>query len=76
MRLMEIVQGLQVVVLVDSGSTHYFINPMVAKKTKLKASVTKPLGVKIANGELIQTVRYYYELPLRFIRYFFYLYIY
>lgn len=57
-RLIETIQGLPVVMLVDSGSTHYFIDSMVAKKTKLKVSTTKPLGVKFANEELIQTKDY------------------
>lgn len=42
-----------VVVLVDSGSTHNFLDPSIVKKTMLTVNGQRHLSVKVANGEMI-----------------------
>ncbi|KAJ4798340.1 polyprotein [Rhynchospora pubera] len=41
--------------LVDSGSTHSFINPTIVHQLNLPTSVTIPLSVKIADGSKLST---------------------
>lgn len=40
----------QVVILVDSESTHNFLNLSIAKKSKLLVDKSQRVAVKIANG--------------------------
>ncbi|CAA0359373.1 unnamed protein product [Arabidopsis thaliana] len=40
----------QLVALIDSGSTHNFINERAANKLNLKSTITKPFAVKVADG--------------------------
>ncbi|KAJ4817704.1 polyprotein [Rhynchospora pubera] len=41
--------------LVDSGSTHSFINPSIVQQLALPTSVTIPLSIKIADGSKLNT---------------------
>ncbi|XP_035551066.1 uncharacterized protein LOC109020622 [Juglans regia] len=52
MRLKGWIGCIQVVLLVDSGSTHSFVDPSIAQIAKLV--VDKELAVKVANGQLVQ----------------------
>jgi hypothetical protein len=47
------IQGIFVVILVDSGSSHSFINDSVAPFLKNVSIVANPIKVQVANGELI-----------------------
>lgn len=51
MRLVGVIGVQSVVILVDSGSTHNFLDPQVAKLAKLKVLEGPQLQVKVANGE-------------------------
>lgn len=48
-RFLGSVCGEQVVVLMDSRSKHNFINPWIAKKTKLNVEKSRLISVMIAN---------------------------
>jgi hypothetical protein len=50
MRLVGKLKNQLVVILIDSGSTHNFIDPAVAKKARLPCITTTLIQVKVANG--------------------------
>ncbi|XP_042969094.1 uncharacterized protein LOC122301779 [Carya illinoinensis] len=54
MRLMAWVGKHEVILLVDSGSTHNFINSSIVGKVGLKPSPIPPFEVKVASGEKLQ----------------------
>lgn len=54
MRLEGWVNGVSVVILVDSGSSHNFLDPSVAKRARLVVDDSAKLLVCVANGVLIQ----------------------
>ncbi|KAF5477481.1 hypothetical protein F2P56_004118 [Juglans regia] len=58
MRLMGWMGRTQVVLLVDSGSTHSFVDPSIAQTAKLVVDKAKRLAVKVANGQLVQGLGY------------------
>jgi len=51
LKLTGTVQGHQVTILVDSGSTHTFISQSLASKLHGVTSVSTPIAVQVANGE-------------------------
>ncbi|KAF5470266.1 hypothetical protein F2P56_010790, partial [Juglans regia] len=53
MRLRGRVGDQEVVILVDSGSTHNFLDPLVVKKGNLAIKGEESVNVKVANGELL-----------------------
>jgi len=53
MRLIGYINTLEVVILIDTGSTHSFLDPDVAKKAKLPAHGGRMLSVKVANGDSV-----------------------
>lgn len=65
MRLLGQIKGLQVVILVDSGCTHNFLDPLVAQRTMLKIERAKKLAVKMANGAIIHSKGYCDMVKLR-----------
>ncbi|KAJ4801231.1 polyprotein [Rhynchospora pubera] len=48
------VNGVPVIALVDSGSTHSFIDPKVVKNAGYTSIQTRPLEITVANGEKMQ----------------------
>ncbi|XP_042980307.1 uncharacterized protein LOC122310468 [Carya illinoinensis] len=58
MRLLGRIGQAQVVILIDSGSTHNFIDTSVPEKAKIEVDTTQQLQVRIANGDIIQTEGY------------------
>ncbi|KAF5446347.1 hypothetical protein F2P56_031982 [Juglans regia] len=58
MRLMGWIGRTQVVLLVDSGSTHSFVDPSIAQTAKLVVDESKRLAVKVANGQIVQGLGY------------------
>lgn len=50
MRIIAKVGSHELVVLIDSGSTHNFINEKIAELLQLPAVPTEPFNVKVANG--------------------------
>jgi hypothetical protein len=50
MRVIGKVGSLEVVILIDTGSTHSFVDPNVAKRAKLAADQKGQLTVMVADG--------------------------
>ncbi|XP_077235247.1 uncharacterized protein LOC143877215 [Tasmannia lanceolata] len=50
MRVKGYIKHRQVSILIDSGSTHNFVDPGVAKRTGCKLETTLPFKVTVANG--------------------------
>ncbi|KAF5468849.1 hypothetical protein F2P56_012962 [Juglans regia] len=55
MKLFGKIGSVSVEILVDSGSTHNFLDPMVVEATKLKVIRDEALQVRVANGTKILT---------------------
>jgi hypothetical protein len=53
MRLMGVLQSQVVSILIDSGSTHSFLDPTFLAKVNLHVISTPRMQVKIANGDTI-----------------------
>jgi hypothetical protein len=53
MRLEGTIRLQRVIILVDLGSTHNFVDPYIVRKTKLQCLVEEIIIVKVANGEVI-----------------------
>jgi hypothetical protein len=53
MHLVAHIQGLSVMVLVDSGSSHTFISKEVAGRLFWVSALLKPLSVKVANDSVV-----------------------
>ena len=58
MRLMAWIGKHEVTLLVDSGSSHNFINANITKKSGLQGVAVKPFEVKVANGEKLKWRRW------------------
>lgn len=54
-----------VVILVDNGSSHNFINKKLAIKLNLTAMKIEPFKVRVANGEGLMCDTQYKEVPLQ-----------
>ncbi|XP_040987625.1 uncharacterized protein LOC121235342 [Juglans microcarpa x Juglans regia] len=54
MRVMAWIEKFEVTLLVDSGSTHNFINSNIVTKVRLKPSTIEPFEVKVANGDKLR----------------------
>lgn len=50
MRVALQIQSFELIVLIDSGSTHNFVNEKIAGLIRLPVHPTKPFTVKVANG--------------------------
>ncbi|KAF5443243.1 hypothetical protein F2P56_035816, partial [Juglans regia] len=56
MRLYGHIGAASVLILVDTGSTHNFLDPSIVKKTKLQVNNELQLQVQVANGEMVETL--------------------
>jgi hypothetical protein len=56
MRVIAIVNGQTTVVLLDTGSTHNFMDETLAKTLKLPMDGESNFGVRVANGQVIRTL--------------------
>ncbi|XP_042980015.1 uncharacterized protein LOC122310203 [Carya illinoinensis] len=54
MRVMAWIGKFEITLLVDSGSTHNFINANIVTKVGLKPSTIEPFEVKVANGDKLR----------------------
>ena len=54
MRVMAMIESLEMVVLIDNGSTHNFIGARVAHLLRLPVVPTKEYTVRVANGERLK----------------------
>ena len=55
MRVVAILSGHKTVVLLDTGSTHNFMDSGLAVSLKLEVDATNRFGVRVANGQVIRT---------------------
>lgn len=53
MRLVGHIQGQEVLILVDSGSSHTFLSDQIARKLVEVQSLDKSMSVQVANGGLL-----------------------
>lgn len=65
MRVESWIKGKRVMVLIDNGSSHNFLNQEVAKKLNLKAERVQPFYVKVANGEKLGCTTIYNQVSIR-----------
>jgi hypothetical protein len=52
-QLRALVQNKALIILVDSGSSHTFLNSTIASKLKVCTTPALPMNVKVANGALL-----------------------
>ena len=64
MRVMARIGPYEVVVLIDSGSTHNFINKKMANMLQLPVLPTEPFNVKVANGEPLKCQVRFENVPI------------
>ncbi|KAA8534845.1 hypothetical protein F0562_029939 [Nyssa sinensis] len=55
MRIIGFIQGVQIVIMLDTGSTHNFVDPSIITKARLPIYHTTGLNVKVANGEAVRS---------------------
>uniref|UniRef100_A0A2N9HZR1 Reverse transcriptase n=1 Tax=Fagus sylvatica TaxID=28930 RepID=A0A2N9HZR1_FAGSY len=55
MRVVACINGKKAVVLIDTGSTHNFLDHELAKSLRFGIDTSSCFGVKVANGEVIRT---------------------
>jgi hypothetical protein len=58
MRLIGCINNLEVMILIDTGSTHSFLDQNVARKAKLLAHERSMLSAKVANGDFVPCLGY------------------
>ncbi|CAA0830058.1 Unknown protein, partial [Striga hermonthica] len=68
MRLPALVKDRRVVVLVDNGSSHNFINADLSRKLKFPTMKVEPFEVRVANGEQLKCSEAYRAIPINFER--------
>ncbi|KAF5481387.1 hypothetical protein F2P56_002043, partial [Juglans regia] len=56
MRVMGKIGGQSITILIDTGSTHNFLDPAVFEKAKLHADCVDKVKVRVASGELLSSV--------------------
>ncbi|CAA0811545.1 Unknown protein, partial [Striga hermonthica] len=66
MRLPAWVKDRRVVVLVDNGSSHNFINADLSQKLKLPTTKIEPFEVRVANGERLRCTESFRGVPTKF----------
>jgi hypothetical protein len=64
MRFVGHICGRAVVILVDTGSTHNFMDPSVVQRVHLLSNLTERLSVKVANRQAIRSKRSCAAVPL------------
>ncbi|CAA0812235.1 Unknown protein, partial [Striga hermonthica] len=66
MLLPALVKDRRVVVLVDNGSSHNFINTDLSQKLKFPTMKVEPFEVRVANGEQLKCSEAYRAIPIKF----------
>ena len=64
MRVAASIKSQSIVVLIDSGSTHSFLNEKVASTLRLPVVPTKSFTVRVANGERLMCQGRYEKVPI------------
>ncbi|XP_059456434.1 uncharacterized protein LOC132186472 [Corylus avellana] len=55
MRIMGVLKGQQVIILIDSGSTHNFVDSQLAERLGIVSSNRDAIMVKVANGQTVRS---------------------
>ena len=63
-RVIAILNGQKNVILLNTGSTHNFMDETLAKGLKLQTNVESNFGVRVANGQVIRTIGECKEMKL------------
>ncbi|KAK9984354.1 hypothetical protein SO802_033879 [Lithocarpus litseifolius] len=71
MRVWSRINYQNMVILIDSGSTHYFLDEALLKLLKLPILTQDCFKVKVANGDVLQTKEACHEVQIRLQRTFF-----
>ncbi|CAA0810223.1 Unknown protein, partial [Striga hermonthica] len=66
MRLPSWVKDRRVIVLVDNGSSHNFINADLSQKLNLPTTKIEPFDVRVANDERLQFTESFCKVPIKF----------
>ncbi|CAA0825927.1 Unknown protein, partial [Striga hermonthica] len=66
MRLLAWVKDRRVMVLVDNGSSHNFINADLSENLNLPTTKFEPFEVRVANGERLQCIESFRKVPIKF----------
>ena len=64
MRVRGNIIGSGLVLLVDTGSTHNFVDALVVSSLQLKVDVSRILEVKVANGTVVRTQGFCSSVPV------------
>ena len=64
MRVRGNIIGSGLVLLVDIGSTHNFVDALVVSSLQLKVDVSRILEVKVANGTVVRTQGFCSSIPV------------
>lgn len=65
MKIESWIKDRRVTVLIDNGSTHNFINQVVARKLGLKPIKVEPFHVRVANDKRLTCDILYKNVPIR-----------
>ena len=71
MRVTGLIDGRQLHILIDNGSTHNFVNSRVAKKLRCRLVTTSVFEVMVANGERLRYDEIFLAVPLEIQGYWF-----
>ncbi|XP_035545954.1 uncharacterized protein LOC118348438 [Juglans regia] len=64
MRLMACIGKKKLIILIDTGSTHNFVDTVAAARCKLHVQLGQTISVKVANGQLIESTGKCVAVPL------------
>ena len=64
MRVKGRINGSRLVILIDTGSTHNFVDASLVKSLQLRIDVSKVLEVKVANGSIMKTQGFCSDVPV------------
>lgn len=53
MRIKGRLRNQEIVVLIDTGNTHNFLDPLIVKNGRLKVNHEEKVKVRVANGQLV-----------------------
>jgi hypothetical protein len=65
MRLVGLLRTHRVVILLDSGSTHCFLDPAVLTKAPFPVDNSVKLHVRVANGAKVESEGHCHQVPLK-----------
>ncbi|KAF5468734.1 hypothetical protein F2P56_012865 [Juglans regia] len=64
MRLMACIGKKKLIILIDTGSTHNFVDTVAAARCKLHVQLGQTINVKVANGQLLESTGKCVAVPL------------